>query len=381
MLGISEDITEWKNLQNEKKELQDQLQRYTRQLETQVKLLETRDVGLTDREKIVLSAFVANPYATDQVLSEMTKIKRSTITAIRNRLKSEEWYYSLIIPRLSLIGYDVVVCFYRSDLSMDNGKLAKSLDILKNDPNFVFVMDSACCTVAVAAYKNIEEMHNKMQDLSENDEVNYLLSHMKRARFMSPKLTLYDVDCSALLQNLFGIVFPRSAFVESKPIELSKNEMEVLYALVRFPEADNALLEKHTRLSKPTLIKIKRKLFEHGYIRKIVVPNLARMGVQFGNLFHEGLDTPDYASDRFSKLVEQNAHSCLSLYDVEQVFILSLFSEPKQAEHMAFKLKTLYQQLYHTLKSPTLLSFREPKVVNLDLSSLLKEALNLDVDY
>ena len=69
---------------------------------------------LTSKEKLMLYGLVKYPTLTDKKLSDKLKIKQSTVTSIRNRLKDKGYFRKLIIPRLQNMGCQMLVSIYTS---------------------------------------------------------------------------------------------------------------------------------------------------------------------------------------------------------------------------------------------------------------------------
>ena len=67
---------------------------------------------LTEKEKLVLYGIVKYPKFTDKELSETLKLKHSTVTSIRHRLKESDYFRRLIIPRLQNMGCKMLVAIY-----------------------------------------------------------------------------------------------------------------------------------------------------------------------------------------------------------------------------------------------------------------------------
>ena len=67
-----------------------------------IKRLEENRIKLTDNEKTILFALSAYPNSTDQEISDKFKVKRSTVTAIKNKFRNENYLstYKIISPIL-----------------------------------------------------------------------------------------------------------------------------------------------------------------------------------------------------------------------------------------------------------------------------------------
>ena len=61
---------------------------------------------------------------------------------------------------------------------------------------------------------------------------------------------------------------------------LTKNEKRVLYGLVRYPDLNDSELSKIINVKLSTLTSIKRRLYDQGFLRKLTVPLLNRLGCE-----------------------------------------------------------------------------------------------------
>lgn len=377
LLGISRDITEWRKMFEENIRLQQQLEEYTKQLEHKVKHLETQQIGLNEREKLILTAITNHPSYTDQELAGVTGTKRSTITSIRNRLKRDGWYKLHVLPSLTALGFECLHLMYKQN----PGVSLREFKEVKSAPHCFYAMESPQCNLLMCAYKNVKTAHKTITEALQNEEVKRLMTGMQQARFLSPTSDIYAFfDFAPVLNNLFGYSFEQSR-MEPEEMELSKNEQEVMYAIVRNPEADNDQIQRLTRLSKPTIIKIKRKLFETGLLRYVVVPNLKKLGVIYGSVIYKDVRSPNYDYSRFNKVLAEGKQTFLGVSGIEQFIGMSIYRDYKTLEHMALKQINHFQERFQTLESPELIHFREPKVHKFDFAGLLKQHFALEVDY
>ena len=59
---------------------------------------------LTRKERLVFYNLVKHPDFNDNQISKEIDVKRSTVTAIRNKLKRDGFYTKLVIPNLPALG-------------------------------------------------------------------------------------------------------------------------------------------------------------------------------------------------------------------------------------------------------------------------------------
>ncbi len=69
-------------------------------------------------------------------------------------------------------------------------------------------------------------------------------------------------------------------------ISLSDNEQQVLYAIARYPEYNDRELADQCGLSKYTVNKIRHRLEDGGYFRRIRLPQLGRLGAELFSVTH-----------------------------------------------------------------------------------------------
>ena len=71
-----------------------------------------KKVDLTKNVKLMLYGLVKHPQLTDKQLSEKLDLKHSTVTSIRHRLRENEYFRKLMIPRLQNMGCQMLVATY-----------------------------------------------------------------------------------------------------------------------------------------------------------------------------------------------------------------------------------------------------------------------------
>ncbi|PIO05667.1 hypothetical protein COT47_03765, partial [Candidatus Woesearchaeota archaeon CG08_land_8_20_14_0_20_43_7] len=119
-IAVARDIRERKELEKIKERLQEELRKKAWHLEKKVEgLMETR-LNLTAKERRMLYYLSRFPSMSDNKLAVLAKIKRSTITAIRNRLVKEGVLEFINIPNISRI--------YKGNLNFTIGSYSRPLD-------------------------------------------------------------------------------------------------------------------------------------------------------------------------------------------------------------------------------------------------------------
>jgi DNA-binding MarR family transcriptional regulator len=245
-------------------------------------------VSLTDKEKLVLWGLCEHPLLNDEELSSKLDLKRSTLTAIRNRLKKRGWFNLVYLPNFYKLGCQFFSFF---NGKMGNGDLNLSpvkdfsnviLKNYQNDKFFgIFVADRY-----IAFKKFLESFSEMNRDLFRlglnEDSFFYDLDNVKLKNF------------SGILERLFGLDVKNGNgtynFKEKKD-KLNLNEKRVLHMMAKNSEMSSSEIAKRVWISKPTVIKIRRRILNEKFIYPIIIPNFRKLGFSFVGRFSFDFDS------------------------------------------------------------------------------------------
>ncbi len=349
ILGVTRDITERKKAEEERLKLQEQelLEKYTKHLEKKLKSLEKDTVGLKQNEGSVLAALTASPLSNDKELSKLTGLKRSTVTAIRNRLKHQGWYQLVNMPHPS-IAPDGTICVYHYE-QLSTGKKDVNPAIIKairNSPWCTFCQESDNFIFAIAWYPGAAEARNHFKSVVGRHTSKGELVEVSRALLpMQSPVKCYDF--SSLLSTLLGASKGCAPVLLRGETRLSRSAKLMLHALAKLPEATNEEIHKFTGLSKPTVLKTKRALFSQGIMRRIVVPNIELLGCTISCFNHLRFEDP--TSDKRALLIEEIANDSsifLAFVDEEQLITFHLFNSLVKLERNLLNWRTRCRELF-----------------------------------
>jgi PAS domain S-box-containing protein len=277
----------------EKIKMQEKLHEYAKQLEIKVKTLENK-IPLTNKEKIVLYGIAAWPMLNDLELSAKLKLKRSTVTAIKNRLREEKWFFTLMVPNFYALGCEIsslIHCNFNTNLK-ERKNLGITDEIL-NRPEIVFFGEEDNKSIGLFVSKNFISIKKYLDD-SLMIRQNVLNKEMDILSFFSELSMVKKPDFSGILNELFDLHFPKikkELFDTKNNLEnLNKNERRVLCALVEFPEYSIAEISKKVWLSKPTVSTIKKKLIAENFLFPLVIPNLNNLPLDLGLIMSSKFD-------------------------------------------------------------------------------------------
>jgi PAS domain S-box-containing protein len=287
---FARDIREQKKAENEKAKLQQKLKEYAKRLELKVKKLEKSRLKLTEKEKQVFFGLVARPELNDRELEELLGLRRVTITAIRNRLKRNKLFRAEHIPDAASLGCKSLSIIY-GRLGPGRSAVSKYLDSDKRDARFVFSQVSKNHFFALLACEEIIEFHKVMDPLVKSWlKADALSEEPVIAHF---PIELSDVsrlfDFRGLLKKLFEQGQEDSVQDHDKkaqPLSMTKNMKNVLYALVKYPEAKASDISRLVGLTSATVNKNRDLLLSKGVIRKCLVPDLLKLNLDFLQVTH-----------------------------------------------------------------------------------------------
>ncbi len=244
--------------------------------------------GLTGNEKQVLYGLVRYPVLNDRELSELLRVKVSTVTAIRRRLRHADYFATRRVPMMHRLGWELLVGgSARLDLTQGNQGVPRLREILKDRfPGLFHVVAST------DHFSFLGFAHNYTAARKEVDELRASLDRAKllgdgdvglSALPMSLTIVPTFFDFSHPLALAFGIedrFSVRMDHAKSGDIALTRKETEVLKGLVRFPELSDKALAQRVKVSRQAVSKMRREFEGEGLLRTVRIPNLRLLGFE-----------------------------------------------------------------------------------------------------
>lgn len=371
--GIAHDITTEKNTQREKQHLESQLRKYSTQLERQIQRLEHHQYRLSENEKRVLCALVLYPNCNDRQLSDKINIKRSTITAIRERLKQKDMYRSYVIPDFRLLGCSTITCIC--------GEFAKEYITRKSltyrllDPCLIWVCSTNTQFCALLASHTQQER---------NEKINSFVMACRQQNIIStdPVCVDFSLDNTyvesflcfdRIMKRYFNVPYEISR--EHRPCtreHLTPTMLTVLSGLVRYPDEKTCTIAKIVNLARTTVTLTRQHLFERGILRKIIVPNIKKL------TFHSLVITHQHhiATQPRMSLGQAESHDAVFLKMQSKHDSLTFSLAPSSEDARTFekasdKQRTNDAAIQHTVR----FALNDCKFLHIDIASLTHEIM------
>ncbi len=246
---------------------------------------------LTKKEKLVFYNLVKFPDLNDNELAERIEIKRSTVTAIRNRLKKDGFYSTVVVPNLPALGCRLLGVSYGkyNPLTPRAERMkASTFEEKLKQPELVFARSTDTEFINLYVAEHLADIR-KVQDKSYVDyEAHGFIEEFNVVYYPFELSSITSMfNFGPLLKRLFGITedngedYKGSFWSTGKDnVDLTTIEKAVLDALVKYPEATVIELSKKTGKSRGTISKIRKEMMSSSLIRVINIPSLEKLGCE-----------------------------------------------------------------------------------------------------
>ena len=251
---------------------------------------------LTKKEKAVFYNLVKHPEFNDNELSEKIEIKRSTITAIRNRLKKDGFYSTIVVPNLPALGCRLIgVTYGKYNPLTPRTERMKALTFEEriNQPELVFARSTDTEFINLYVAEHLADIR-RVQD-------KVYLDYKAHGFIEEFNVVYYPFELSSitaifnfgpLLGRLFGIENGENGYSgavwspETRKAELTNIEKIVMDALVKYPEATAIELAKKTGKTRSTVSKIRKEMLSGGLIKIVNIPSMEKLGCELLTFFY-----------------------------------------------------------------------------------------------
>jgi len=249
--------------------------------------------GLTKKEQRVLYGLVKYPTLNDRQLSEETRVKHSTITAIRRRMHEEALFKTVRIPAMNKLGYELTVIGYGSFNTSANERLRSQFtnDLKKENKGLHYFLTSPEFYFFISAARNYTSFRKWAEELE------YKFS--RTDLFGSPKTwaifpygaskQVSNFDYSRAVSLMYGVKEDMAVKFPSQKVEtrrLTKKERAVLQGLVDYPELTDVALSEKIKASRQVISSMKKRFEDNGLLRTTRVIDLGKVGYSILSFAH-----------------------------------------------------------------------------------------------
>ena len=243
-------------------------------------------IKLKDMDKRILCALVKYPEKNMGELAELLGINYWTFYKGVEKLRNLGLFKEKIIPDFPALGFELLVVGY--------GSLTKrrmySLEKLKNMRNYLpfasgifYAFAESYRGFVLGVAKNFTEISKSLIFAERLVNVRELLmgenTNMVFLPFEITKIPVF-FDYSHLISHDFNIELEDLSQKKKEKTKLGKREMEVLVELVRKPSSSIRDISKNLGMAQQSISRIRKKLFEEGWIRRRIVPDIKKLGYE-----------------------------------------------------------------------------------------------------
>lgn len=276
-VGDMMDITSEKLVEEEKTRLEEKI------IQIRGKELGAKErITLTDKEKIVLWGLCRYPLLNDEELAKKLDLKRSTFTAIKNRIKGKKWFSLIYLPNFYKLGCQFFSIF-EGNLSKSAKVKTLNLSLVKEAPEVILnnYQDDRFFGVFVSdRYVSFK----KFLETFIEDNKDIFRMGVRESSFFYGLDSVELRDMSNMINSLFNLGMKEKSAVytfEKEGKGLNINEKRVLLTMIKNSEMSSAEISKKVWISKPTVIKIRKKLLGEGYVYPFIFPDFKKLGFPY----------------------------------------------------------------------------------------------------
>jgi DNA-binding MarR family transcriptional regulator len=279
-----------------------------------------KKIDLTEKEQLVLFGLVKYPTMSDKQLAETIKLKHSTITSIRHRLKNHEYFRKIKIPHLQDMGCQMLVVIYTNfspliPLEERVEITGKTIEVFEEiffsigelDKGFSLSLSKEYATVG--RINDIRTQTFGRRGLLEDEYPSMVVFPFKISRIYR------FFDFSPLIKKRFKIDFTIEEKLEDfslqnyEQVDFSDTEKNAFCMMVSYPEMSDSAIAREIGVSRHTISLLRRRFEQKKLIRMNTLPNLKKLGFDILVFYHIKFDpsnSPDLEHDETALLMSDS---------------------------------------------------------------------------
>jgi len=331
-------------------------------------------LDFTSKERLVMYGLVKYPKLTDKELSEKLRLKQSTVTSIRNRLKSKGYFRKLIIPRLQNMGCQMLVNIYTSfspliPLEERVSITGEAIEVFEEIFFSVGEQDKGFSLSLSKDYSTIGKINDiRTQTFGGRGLLEEEYPNMVVFPFDISRVYRF-FDFSPLLKKSFNIKFEDEddvvniAFRHTKDVTFTDTEKNVFCMMVSYPDLSDGSIGKEIGVSRHTVSRLRRGFESENLIRRINLPDLEKFGFEILVFYHIRFDPrnpPNMDNDDAASLMSGSTVFFASR-QFEAVMI-SIYSDFDDFRSENMKIMQLLKQNGWIAEDPKVLSYSLSKM-------------------
>lgn len=233
----------------------------------------------------VLRGLVEHPTLNDRELSEKIRVKPSTTTAIRRRLRERNVFRTIRIPMGYRLGYEILAVAYgKLKPTLEERHKRAFMEWVKDIPYVFLSLASSDSILNLAYLKNytmFREYTTRITDMFRDSD---LVDHETWVAviFSMDACRLFTFfDYGPAVRHAFGIEEKAKVDVGFHGLsseKLSKKEKSVLLGLTKYPESSDKAIAEKIGASRQAVSSMRKRFEEIGIMKTVRIVDLEQIG-------------------------------------------------------------------------------------------------------
>jgi DNA-binding MarR family transcriptional regulator len=345
-------------------------------------------IKLTRNDELVLYGLARWPDLNDEELSAKIDVKRSTVTAIRNKLARDGVYTRHNVPDLERIGCELLVASY-CDFSPLT-PWSKREAYVSEDPELFYRISTDASRLSIVAAENFTEVKRYLDSVTSRHATHgFLFSEGVRYVYfpfaLSSLIMFYNF--ARLLNKRFELGFDDDSVPDLAPkkrrVRLSDTEKQALYIMVEYPRANDRDIAEKISVTRQTVNNVRRRMISEGLLKTVVFPDLAKLGFELIAFTHADIYpgvTLDKRWDNAMEVVREGSQYLIVSGNTESI-MLSAFGNYTDFERTHEEILGLYSKSNFLARAPTIKIYPKNDIRNhmkLRCGPLVKKVLGIN---
>jgi len=293
---------------------------------------------LTSEMKVILG-LVEDADRTDTEVADLYGMNKGTVASVRRRLLDAGAIYFVNVPSFNRLGCELIAHHMgTTDPAVPSDAKANNyIEFCDISPNVFHGMVGGGHVSMYTVFKNATELEAFQQEHNRFFTGTRRPSKAKMETALFPyEMTkgTYVTNFAPTVHKFFqlDVPVPKTRPLTSETVtepDLSDNERRTLIELVASPLSSDRQLASKVQLSRQAVTRIRRRLFEEGYLTSVCIPRLYKWGFEIYAVSHSKFsmdlrwdirqksqprDVTDFAFFTFSKADESVANHMISKY-------------------------------------------------------------------
>jgi DNA-binding Lrp family transcriptional regulator len=300
----------------------------------------------------------------------------TTVTAIKNRLKKNQYYYTVRIPVLQNLDCEILMSSF---LNYNPLKSEKDLikvhknSIEKDCPEIVYSSMEANAGFYLGIGKNFTELHSTIENIEREYRENDFIENKSPTYYYFPfKYSRIQnfFDFAPLIKQTFKVTIKGdddalpTEIPQTDISKLSNVEKRVLYGLIKHPDIPDSKIAENIQVTRQVVSKLKKSFEVDGILKTLRIPNLKKLGFEIMAVSHfqHNPKTPLDKRGKGIKQVLSEFPQVLLIAGNRESMMINICQDFKQLQELKSKVISYYKKQEFLLEEPEIILLSIPNL-------------------